>query len=113
MSLQLCEPELAAFLLTWEACAPQHLPQTCGLWPAQDDARKCRQFLQAWLCHPRNRLCAGKHEVRYDSGDVQELTLRHEAVLWPELPPNPAWPAAGVGALPEARPRLQQGLYTP
>lgn len=64
---------------------------------------KHRQFLQAWLCQPRNCLCAGKHEVRYDSGDVQELTLRHEAVLWPELPPNPAWPAAGVGALPEAR----------
>ena len=62
---------------------------------------------QALLRNSHDRLCAGKHEVRYDSGDVQELTLRHEAVLWPELPPNPAWPAAGVGALPEARPMLQ------
>ncbi len=51
----------------------------------------------------RARPRAGKHEVRYDGGDVQELTLRHEAVLWPDLPRNAAWPAAGAGALGEVR----------
>lgn len=45
--------------------------------------------------------------MRYDGGDVQELTLRHEAVLWPDLPPNAAWPAAGAGLLLEARPAQQ------
>ena len=58
----------------------------------------------------RDMCCAGKHEVRYDGGDVQELMLRHEAVLWPDLPENPAWPAAGAGARLEARARLQQDL---
>ncbi len=43
--------------------------------------------------------------MRYDGGDVQELTLRHEAVLWPDLPRNAAWPAAGAGALGEVRAR--------
>lgn len=65
----------------------------------------CLALWHGYMMHlSPDSLHAGKHEVRYDSGDVQELTLRHEAVLWPDLPPNAAWPAAGVGGVLEARP---------
>ncbi len=68
----------------------------------------CLALWHGYMTHlSQESLHAGKHEVRYDSGDVQELTLRHEAVLWPDLPPNAAWPAAGAGGMLEARPAWQ------
>lgn len=48
-----------------------------------------------------------KHTILYKDGDVQKLTLRHEAVVWPDVPgldgPGLAARQAGEADAPEVR----------